>query len=59
VPIVESFGFVEEIRTKSSGLANPMLQFFKWQMINIDPFYVPITQEVNHLFILIILNRLF
>jgi len=44
---VESFGFVEEIRTKSSGLANPMLQFYKWQMINIDPFYIPISQEVN------------
>lgn len=28
-------------------MANPMLQFFKWQMINIDPFHVPITQEVN------------
>lgn len=47
VPIVESFGFVEEIRKKSSGMANPMLQFHKWEMIDIDPFYAPTTQEVN------------
>jgi ribosome assembly protein 1 len=46
VPVVESFGFVEEIRKNTSGMANPMLQFFKWQMIDVDPFYVPITQEV-------------
>ena len=46
MPIVESFGFVEEIRKKSSGMANPMLRFHKWEMINIDPFYAPTTQEV-------------
>lgn len=45
VPVVESFGFVEEIRKNTSGMANPMLQFYKWQMIDVDPFYVPIDQE--------------
>jgi translation elongation factor EF-G len=46
IPVAESFGFVEEIRKKSSGMANPMLQFHKWEMIDIDPFYLPIDQEV-------------
>ena len=43
---------MEEIRKKSSGLANPMLRFHKWEMIDIDPFYLPVTQEVYFLFIL-------
>ena len=38
IPVAESFGFVEEIRKKSSGLTNPMLQFYKWKMLNVDPF---------------------
>jgi ribosome assembly protein 1 len=46
VPVVESFGFVEEIRKNTSGMANPMLQFYKWEVIDVDPFYIPMTQEV-------------
>lgn len=45
IPIAECFGFVTEIRKKSSGLANPILEFYKWQILNIDPFYIPSTKE--------------
>ena len=32
IPIVESFGFVDEIRTKTSGMASPQLTFSHWQV---------------------------
>jgi ribosome assembly protein 1 len=44
VPVAESFGFVEEIRKKSSGLTNPMLRFYKWRIIDVDPFDI-ISEE--------------
>jgi ribosome assembly protein 1 len=45
IPVAESFGFVEEIRKKSSGMANPMLQFHHWEMIDVDPFSTSVSQE--------------
>ena len=32
VPVAESFGFVEEIRKRTSGLANPQLIFSHWEV---------------------------
>jgi ribosome assembly protein 1 len=26
-------------------MANPMLEFYKWNMINTDPFYIPLSKE--------------
>lgn len=46
LPVAESFGFVEEIRKKSSGLANPMLQFYKWKMLNVDPFDITSEEDI-------------
>ena len=46
VPVVESFGFVEEIRKKSSGLTNPMLGFYKWKILDIDPFDMPTEEDI-------------
>ena len=46
IPVAESFGFVEEIRKKSSGLANPMLQFYKWKMLNVDPFDIASEEDI-------------
>ena len=46
LPVAESFGFVEEIRKKSSGLANPMLQFYKWKMLNVDPFDIASEEDI-------------
>jgi len=33
LPVAESFGFAEEIRKKTSGLASPQLVFNRWQVI--------------------------
>jgi ribosome assembly protein 1 len=46
VPVAESFGFVEEIRKKSSGLTNPMLRFYKWKILDIDPFDMPTEEDI-------------
>ncbi|RDD37770.1 Elongation factor-like GTPase 1 [Trichoplax sp. H2] len=45
LPVAESFGFTDEIRKKTSGLANPQLIFNNWEIIPADPFWVPTTEE--------------
>ncbi|RKP15045.1 P-loop containing nucleoside triphosphate hydrolase protein [Piptocephalis cylindrospora] len=45
LPVVESFGFADDIRKKTSGAASPMLVFTGYQMLEEDPFWVPTTEE--------------
>ncbi|XP_064123267.1 elongation factor-like GTPase 1 isoform X1 [Loxodonta africana] len=45
LPVAESFGFADEIRKRTSGLASPQLVFSHWEMIPSDPFWVPTTEE--------------
>ncbi|KAJ9662880.1 Cytoplasmic GTPase/eEF2-like protein (ribosomal biogenesis) [Neophaeococcomyces mojaviensis] len=48
LPVAESFGFSDEIRKRTSGLAQPMLRFTGFETpedVNIDPFWVPRTEE--------------
>ncbi|XP_053128310.1 elongation factor-like GTPase 1 isoform X2 [Hemicordylus capensis] len=45
LPVAESFGFADEIRKKTSGLASPQLVFSHWEVISDDPFWVPTTEE--------------
>ncbi|CAH1802925.1 unnamed protein product, partial [Owenia fusiformis] len=45
LPIIESFGFAEEIRKKTSGLASPQLKFTHWEVVDVDPYWVPTTDE--------------
>ncbi|XP_055970400.1 elongation factor-like GTPase 1 [Sorex fumeus] len=45
LPVAESFGFADEIRKKTSGLASPQLVFSHWEIIPSDPFWVPTTEE--------------
>ncbi|KAJ2426795.1 Cytoplasmic GTPase/eEF2-like protein (ribosomal biogenesis) [Coemansia sp. RSA 2524] len=45
IPIVESFGFADEIRKRSSGAAVPLLIFRGFESLNVDPFWVPTTEE--------------
>ena len=46
LPVAESFGFSDEIRKRTSGLAQPMLQFVGFQMVDdVDPFWVPRSEE--------------
>ncbi|XP_034240002.1 elongation factor-like GTPase 1 isoform X2 [Thrips palmi] len=45
LPVVESFDFAAEIRKQTSGLASPQLVFSHWEVIDLDPFWVPSTEE--------------
>jgi ribosome assembly protein 1 len=45
LPVVESFGFVTELLTKTSGVASPQLVFDGFEVLDIDPFWVPNTLE--------------
>lgn len=35
LPVAESFGFADEIRKRTSGLASPQLVFSHWEVKNI------------------------
>ncbi|OAJ41599.1 hypothetical protein BDV3_006552 [Batrachochytrium dendrobatidis] len=45
MPVVESFGFTDELRTRTSGAASPQLMFTGFQVLDQDPFWVPTTDE--------------
>ena len=45
LPVVESFGFAEEMRKRASGAASPQLVFSHWEALDDDPFWVPTTEE--------------
>ncbi|KAG7442999.1 P-loop containing nucleoside triphosphate hydrolase protein [Guyanagaster necrorhizus] len=45
LPVVESFGFADDIRKRSSGAASPQLIFNGYEMLDQDPFWVPTTEE--------------
>lgn len=45
IPVVEAFGFSEDIRKKTSGAASPQLVFDGFDTLDIDPFWVPHTEE--------------
>lgn len=45
IPVVEAFGFSEDIRKKTSGAAQPQLVFAGFECIDMDPFWVPTTEE--------------
>ncbi|KAI8985978.1 P-loop containing nucleoside triphosphate hydrolase protein [Pilobolus umbonatus] len=45
LPVIESFGFSDEIRKRTSGAASPQLVFSGFEMLNEDPFWVPTTEE--------------
>ena len=45
LPVIESFGFADELRSLTSGTVMPQLVFSHWQTILEDPFYVRKTQE--------------
>ena len=45
LPVIESFNFAAEIRKQTSGLAMPQLVFSHWEVIDLDPFWIPQTAE--------------
>lgn len=45
LPIIESFGFNDELMSKTSGIALPQLIFDGFLRIDQDPFWIPKTEE--------------
>merc|ERR1719187_200100 len=45
LPVIESLDFGNELRKQTSGLAMPQLVFSHWEIIDIDPFWEPQTEE--------------
>ncbi|OMJ79896.1 hypothetical protein SteCoe_19983 [Stentor coeruleus] len=45
LPVVESFGFAEELRRMTSGLVLPQLVFSHWETMFDNPFYIRKTVE--------------
>ncbi|KAG6841264.1 hypothetical protein C0991_000404 [Blastosporella zonata] len=45
LPVVESFGFADDIRKRTSGAASPQLVFSGYDVLDQDPFWVPTTEE--------------
>jgi len=46
LPVAESFGFADEIRSKTSGAASPQLIFSGYEnILDEDPFWVPFTED--------------
>lgn len=45
LPVVESFGFADEVRKRTSGAASPQLVFRGFETFDLDPFWVPRTEE--------------
>jgi len=43
--VAESFGFADELFTKTSGYASGQMVFSHWEMIDQDPNFVPQTKE--------------
>lgn len=45
LPVVESFGFADEMRKRTSGAAQPQLVFAGFEILDEDPFWVPFTED--------------
>jgi ribosome assembly protein 1 len=45
LPVAQSFGFSDEIRKRTAGLASPQLKFEGFEILDEDPFWVPHTEE--------------
>lgn len=50
IPVIESLDFVGEIRKQTSGMANPQLIFSHYEIVDVDPFWTPSTEEEYALF---------
>lgn len=45
LPAVESFGFAEELFSKTSGACQTQMMFSHWALLDEDPDFVPVTEE--------------
>lgn len=45
LPVVESFGFSNDVKRKTGGSACPQLVFDHWSTMEQDPFWIPRTED--------------
>ncbi len=45
LPMADSFGLAEELRKKTSGLASPHIEFANFEVVDMDPYWEPRTDE--------------
>jgi len=45
LPVIESFGFTEELRSETAGNVVPQLSFSHFEVIEEDPLWIPMTQS--------------
>ncbi|KFY28185.1 hypothetical protein V493_03059 [Pseudogymnoascus sp. VKM F-4281 (FW-2241)] len=45
LPVAASFGFSDEMRKRTAGLASPQLKFAGFEVLDEDPFWEPRTEE--------------
>lgn len=45
LPVIESFGFADDVRTRTSGLAIPQLLFHGFEIFDQDPFKIPSSAD--------------
>jgi len=45
IPVIESMNFGPELRKQTSGMAMPQLVFSHWEVVDVDPFWEPNTEE--------------
>ena len=45
LPVIESFGFADDVRTRTSGLAIPQLLFHGFEIFEQDPFKIPSSSD--------------
>jgi len=45
IPVIESMNFGTELRKQTSGMAMPQLVFSHWEVVDVDPHWVPQTEE--------------
>jgi len=45
IPVIESFNLANELRKQTSGLAMPQLVFSHWAVLDVDPYWIPQTEE--------------
>lgn len=45
LPVINSFGFAQEMRKRTSGIADPQMHFCGFEPLDMDPFWIPTTED--------------
>jgi ribosome assembly protein 1 len=45
LPVAESFGFADDLRGRTAGVAIPQLMFAGFETLPEDPYWIPVTEE--------------